>query len=119
MCFMQVANDRAGVSFAITNLTTGSVVQFFQSAPQSGSGRSFKVSGATAEWVMERSADAPDPTLPAASKLRHGGFPGLRSDSDQHEHRSDDGAFPFCPERTVKISIAKPLETTEFLTVFR
>jgi hypothetical protein len=71
---MQVANDRAGVSFAITNLTTGRVVQFFQSAPQSGSGRSFKVSGATAEWVMERSADAPDPTLPAASKLRHGGF---------------------------------------------
>ena len=30
MCFMQVADDRAGVSFVITNLTTGRAVQFSQ-----------------------------------------------------------------------------------------
>ena len=62
MCFMQVADDRAGVSFVITNVTTGRAVQFFQAAPLTDRGVPFKVPGATAEWVMERPADPPDPT---------------------------------------------------------
>ena len=33
MCYMQVAADRAGVSFVMTNLTTSRTVQFFQGVP--------------------------------------------------------------------------------------
>ena len=53
MCFMQVADDRAGVSFVIRNFTTSRTAQFFQAAPLTDRGQPFKVPGATAEWVME------------------------------------------------------------------
>jgi hypothetical protein len=131
MCFMQVANDRAGVSFAITNLTTGRVVQFFQSAPPAGWGQPFKVSGATAEWVMERSADAPNPTplqLPdyGTVDFRDCGAMAINMNTGATVERSLSAAklidmyvVKQNPERTAKISIAKPLDTTEFLTHFR
>lgn len=61
MLFMQVAGDRGSVSFLMTNVTTGRAVTFSQ-GPPNVPGLPFKVSGATAEWVMERSADAGDPT---------------------------------------------------------
>lgn len=131
MCFMQVANDRAGVSFVITNLTTGRVVQFFQSAPPADLGLPFKVSGATAEWVMERSADAPDPTplqLPdyGTVDFRDCGAMAINMNTGAMVERSlsaakliDMHVVKQNPERTVKISIAKPLNKTEFLTEFR
>jgi hypothetical protein len=129
-CFMQVADDRAGVSFVITNLTTGRGVQFFQGAPPQDWGQPFKVSGATAEWVMERSAEPPDPTplqLPdygtvnfrdcGATAINNTGAIVERSLSaakliDMYMVKQN-------PERTAKISIAKSLDPTEFLTHYR
>jgi len=131
MCFMQVADDRAGVSFAITNLTTGRVVQFFQGAPPAGWGQPFKVSGATAEWVMERSADAPNPAplqLPdyGTVDFRDCGATAINMNTGATVERSLSAAklidmyvVKQNPERTAKISIAKPLDPTEFLTYFR
>ena len=126
MCFMQAANDRVGVSFVITNLTTGRGVQFSQSAPQP-----FKVLGATAEWVMERSADPPDPTplqLPdyGTVDFRDCGAIAINMNTGATVERSLSAAklidmyvVKQDPERTVKVSIVKPLDTTEFLTEFR
>ena len=131
MCLMQVANDRAGVSFAITNLTTGRAVQFFQGAPPAGWGQLFKVPGATAEWVMERSADAPNPTpLPLPDygtvNFRDCGATAINMSTLTTVERSLSAAklidmyvVKQNPERTAKISIAKPLDPTEFLTYFR
>jgi len=131
MCFMQVANDRGGVSFAITNLTTNRSVQFFQPAPLTESGRRFKVPGATAEWVMERPADAPDPTplqLPdyGTVDFRNCGATAVNLDTGAIVERNlsaakliDMHVVQQRPERTAKISIAKPISSAEFLTCFR
>jgi hypothetical protein len=133
MCFMQVANDRMGVSFAIANATTGRVVQFFQNSPLDLYGNPYTVSGATAEWVTERSSDPPILTpleLPdyGTVNFHDCGASAINIDTgatvertlsaakliDMEVVREDKG-----PERTVKISIAKPLDETEFLTFYR
>ena len=131
MCFMQVADDRAGVSFVITNLSTSRAVQFFQAAPSTSGGRSLKVPGATAEWVMERPADPPDPTprqLPdyGTVDFRHCGAMAINMSTGVKVERSLSAAklidmyvVKQNPERTAKISITKPLDATEFLTRFR
>ncbi|HTO63614.1 MAG TPA: G1 family glutamic endopeptidase [Bradyrhizobium sp.] len=130
-CYMQVADDRAGVSFMMTNLTTNSAVQFFQGAPPTSWGQPFKVPGATAEWVTERSADAPDPTplqLPdyGTVDFRDCGATAINMTTSATVERSLSAAklidmyvVKRNPERTVKVSIAKPLSTTEFVTQFR
>ncbi len=131
MCYMQVAPNRTGVSFVITNLTTGRVVQFFQNAPSAGGGLPFKVSGATAEWVMERPAIPPDPNpmpLPdyGTVDFRDCGATAINLKTGATVERSLSGAKLIDmyvvrqnPERTVKISIPKRLDTREFLTEFR
>jgi Peptidase A4 family len=131
MCLVQVANDRAGVSFAITNLTTNRGLQFFQGAPPEDWGQPFKVSGATAEWVMERSADWPDPKpqqLPdyGTVDFRNCGAAAINMDTGAMVERSLSAAklidmyvVKQNPERTEKISITKPLDPTEFLTYYR
>lgn len=131
MCYMQVAVDRAAVSFVITNLTTGRVVQFSQNAPPPvGAGLPFTVSGATAEWVMERPAIPPDPTpmpLPdyGTVDFRDCGATAINMKTGAMVERSLSGAKLIDmyvvrqnPERTVKISIPKQLDTTEFLTEY-
>jgi Peptidase A4 family len=130
-CFMQVADDRAGVSFVMTNVSTSRAVQFFQAAPSTTSGQPFSVPGATAEWVMERSADAPYPTplqLPdyGTVDFRDCGATAINMNTGATVERSLSAAklidmyvVKQYPERTVKISIAKPLDRTEFLTRFR
>ena len=130
MCYMQVAPDRAGVSFVITNVTTGRVLQFFQNAPPPNGGLPFKVSGATAEWVMERPAIPPDPTpvpLPdyGTVDFRDCGATAINLKTGATVERSLSGAklIDMCvvrqnPERTVKISVPKQLDTTEFLTEY-
>jgi hypothetical protein len=129
-CFMQVADDRAGVSFVMTNLTTGRSVQFFQTAPPGSGPLPFKVSGATAEWVMEKSADASDPKplqLPdyGTVDFRDCGATAINMNTRATVERSLSAAklidmytVEQHPERTVDISIAKSLGTTEFLTHF-
>jgi len=131
MCYMQVAADRAGVSFMITNVSTGRFLQFFQSAPASSGGLPFKVSGATAEWVMERPAIPPDPTpmpLPnyGTVDFHDCGATAINMKTNVTVERTLSGAKLIDmyvvrqnPERTAKISIAKRLDTTEFLTVFQ
>lgn len=130
-CYMQVAADRAGVSFVITNVTTGRGLQFFQSAPAPNGGLPFKVSGATAEWVMERPAIPPDPTpmpLPdyGTVDFRDCGATAVNMQTGAIVERSLSGAKLIDmyivrqnPERTVKISIPKQLDTREFLTEFQ
>ncbi|WP_271587639.1 G1 family glutamic endopeptidase [Bradyrhizobium sp. CCBAU 53415] len=131
LCLMQVADDRAGVSFMMKNLTTSRVVQFSQGAPPSEYWhRPYKVSGATAEWVMERSAEWPDPTpleLPDYGTVDfHGcGATAVNVNTGRTVDRSlsaakliDMYAVRHKPERTEKISIAKPIDTMEFLTKF-
>ena len=131
MCFMQVADDRAGVSFVITNLTTGRAVQFFEAAPLTDRGVRFKVPGATAEWVMERPADPPSPApmqLPdyGTVDFRDCGAMAINMDTGAMVERNLSAAnlidmhiVKQNPERTVNISIAKQLDSTEFLTHFR
>ena len=132
MCLMQVADDRAGVSFAITNLTTGRVVQFFQSAPAIIiGGQPIKVPGATAEWVMERPADPPDPNplqLPdyGTVNFHDCGATAININTGARVERSLSAAklidmyvVKENPKRTAKISIAKSLDSKEFLTHFR
>jgi hypothetical protein len=131
MSFMQVANDRSIVSFAITNLTTGRAVQFSQGAPPDNWGQPFKVSGATAEWVMERPADAPNPApLPLPDygtvDFHDCGAVAINTKTGATVERSLSAArlidmyiVKQNPERIAKISIATPLDKTEFLTHFR
>lgn len=131
MCLMQVADDRTGVSFVIKNLTTSRVVQFFQSAPLTTKGQPFRVPGATAEWVMERPADPPDPTpmqLPdyGTVNFHDCGATAINVKTGAKVERSLSGAklidmrvVEENPERTRRISIAKPVSPTEFLTHYR
>jgi hypothetical protein len=131
MCFMQVADDRAGVSFVITNLTTSRSVQFFQAAPLTDSGQHFKVPGATAEWVTERPAEAQDPMplqLPdyGTVNFHDCGAMAINMDTGAMVERNLSAAKLIDmyvvrqnPEKTVNISIAKPVDSTEFLTHFR
>ncbi len=130
-CLMQVADDRAGVSFMMKNLTTGRVVQFFQGPPQPPWGLPFKVSGATAEWVMERPAEWPDPTpleLPdyGTVDFHDCGATAVNVNTGTTVERSLSAAnlidmyvVRHKPDRILKISIAKPVDTTEFLTEFQ
>lgn len=130
-CFMQVANTRSDVSFVITNLTTGVSVQFTQTAPPDNLHLPFRVSGATAEWVMERSADPPDPTpleLPDYGRVDFTdcGATAINMDTGATVARSLSAAQLIDmyvvrqrPERTVKISIATPTNDTEFFTHFQ
>jgi Peptidase A4 family len=129
MCFMQVADDRAGASFVITNLTTSRSVQFFQSAPLTDSGQPFKVPGATAEWVMERPAEGPMPLqLPdyGTVDFHDCGAMAINMDTGAMVERNlsaakliDMHVVRQNPDRIVNISIAKPVDPTEFLTHFR
>ncbi len=131
MCYMQVAADRAGVSFVMTNLTTSRTVQFFQGVPPPNLGLPFKVAGATAEWVMERSADPPDPTpqeLPnyGTVDFHDCGATAINMNTGTTVARSLSAAklidmydVKQNPQRTQTISIAKPIDTAEFLTQFR
>ncbi|MGX1105736.1 MULTISPECIES: A4/G1 family peptidase [Bradyrhizobium] len=133
MCLMQVAPDRTGVSFVITNLTTSRSVQFFQTAPLTHLGQPFKIPGATAEWVMERSAAPGNPTplqLPDYGTVvfHDCGASAINTDTGAMVERNLSGAKLIDmhvvkekekPERTEKPSIAKPIGSTEFLTHFR
>jgi Peptidase A4 family len=130
-CFMQVANTRSDVSFVITNLTTNVSVQFTQTGPPDDLHVPFKVSGATAEWVMERSSDPPDPTpleLPdyGTVDFTDCGATAINMDTGAKVARSLSAAQLIDmyvvrqhPERTVKISIATPIDDTEFSTHFQ
>jgi hypothetical protein len=131
MLFMQVADNRAGVSFMMKNVTTGRVVQFFQSPP-TVPGLPFKVSGATAEWVMERPADPPHPTplqqLPdyGTVDFHDCGATAVNMDTGVSVERSLSAARLIDmyvvregPERIVKNSIAEQLSNSEFLTEYR
>jgi hypothetical protein len=129
-CYMQVANTRSEVSFVITNLTTNVSVQFTQGPPDNWN-PPFKVSGATAEWVMERSADPPDPTpleLPNYVKVDFTdcGATAINMNTGATVARSISAAKLIDmyvvrqnPERTVKISIAKPIDETDFCTRYQ
>jgi Peptidase A4 family len=131
MLFMQVASDRGGVSFVMKNVTTGSAVNFFQGPPPAVAGLPFKVSGATAEWVMERSADAGDPTpleLPdyGTVDFQDCGAVAINPDTGATIERSLSAAKLIDmyvvrdgSERIVKNSIAERVNTTDFLTVYR
>jgi len=111
MASLLVLNETQ-VHFLIENRTTGQIFPpFNMDAPtDTWSGIQLKVSGATAEWIVERPTDAttgdlyelPDynEVLSAAKLI------------DMYVVKQN-------PERTAKISIAKPLDTTEFLTHFR
>lgn len=131
MCYMQVSDDRSGVSFVIRNFSTNRAMQFFQSAPLTGKGKPFKVPGATAEWVMERPSDPPDPTpmqLPDYGTVNfHGCGAGMIDfKTGTRVERSLAGAklidmqvVEQNPERTRRISIAKPIGPKEFLTRYQ
>jgi hypothetical protein len=131
MCYMQVASDRARVSFMMKNVTTRRFVHFFQDPPQPGWGQPFKVSGATAEWVTERPAIPPNPfpqPLPdyGTVDFRDCGATAVNMRTGATVERSLSGAKLIDmyvvrqnPERTVKISIPMQLDTTEFLTEFQ
>ena len=115
----------------IKNVTTGKSVHFFQNAPTLPGLASITVSGATAEWVMERPADAPNPTprpLPdyGTVDFRDCGASTINSQTGAKVERSLSAArlidmyiVKHNPERTAKISIAKPIDEAEFLTHFR
>lgn len=131
MCFMKVKKNRRRVYFVIKNVTTGVSVKFFQNAPSIPAFPQITVSGATAEWVMERPADAPDPTpLPLPDygtvDFRHCGASTIDRQTGAKKERSLSAArlidmyiVKHNPERTAKISIAKPIDEEEFLTYFR
>jgi len=111
------------------NVTTGRAVNFFQGPPNLPV--PFKVSGATAEWVMERSAEAPDPTpleLPdyGTVDFHDCGASAIDPKTGATIERSLSAAQLIDmyvvregPERIVKNSIAKPLSDSEFLTEHR
>jgi hypothetical protein len=128
---MQVASTRSEVSFVITNLTANVGVQFTQAAPPDDLNLPFKVSGATAEWVMERSSDPPDPTpleLPDYGRVDFTdcGATAIDMATGATVARSLSAAKLIDmfvvrqkPERTVMISIAKPIDDTEFFTRYQ
>jgi hypothetical protein len=130
-CYMQVANTRTAVSFVITNLTTGVTMPFTQGAPPDAWNLPFKVSGATAEWVMERSSDPPDPApleLPDYGRVDFTdcGATAINMNTGATVARSISAAKLIDmyvvrqnPERTVKISIAKPIDETDFYTRYQ
>ena len=131
MCFMQVADNRDGMSFVISNVTTGRVLQFFQRSPLTTKGQPFKVPGATAEWVMERPADPPHPTLMqlpdyGTVSFHDCGATAINSKTGAKVERTLSAAKLIDmyvaqrrPDRTRKISIAKPVTRAEFLTHYR
>lgn len=129
--FMQVASDRKQVAFAISNLTTNRAVQFTQRIPSKGDAPGFKIAGATAEWVTERSADPPDPTplqLPdyGTVNFHDCGATAVHVNTGETVERSlsaakliDMYALKRNPDRITKISIAKSLGRKEFITRFQ
>lgn len=130
-CYMKVSKNRSKVYFLIRNVTTNQLHHFVQGAPPTSWHRPFKVPGATAEWVMERPADAPDPTprpLPdyGTVKFRKCGASAINRDTGARVERSLSAArlidmytVKQNPERTAKISIAQPIDETEFRTRYR
>src|SRR5882762_694829 len=130
-CYMKVAKNRSKVSFLIRNVTTNQFRHFAHGAPPTSWHRPFMVPGATAEWVMERPADAPDPTpRPLADygtvKFRKCGASAINPDTLAKVERSLSAArlidmyvVEQNPERTVTISIAKPIDETEFRTRYQ
>ena len=130
-CCMKVSKNRKKVFFLIKNAATGHLQHFVQHAPPVYGQHRFTVTGATAEWVMERPADAPNPTplpLPDYGKVdfSHCGASAINRDTGAKVERSLSAArlidmyiVKQNPERTVKISIAKPIDDTEFDTRFQ
>jgi hypothetical protein len=130
MLFMQVAGDRGGVSFLIKNATTGHATNFFQ-GPPAVAGLPFKVSGATAEWVMERAADAGTPKpqqLPdyGTVDFHDCGATAINPMSGATVERSLSAARLIDmyedtdgQQGIAKKSIAERVSTTEFVTEYR
>jgi hypothetical protein len=131
MCYMKVKKNRRRVYFAIKNATTGQGMQFCQDAPTLEGLQRIKVSGATAEWVLERPAEPPDPApLPLANygtvNFRECGASAINMRTGAKVERSLSAArlidmyvVKRDPDRTAKISIARPLDDTEFLTRYQ
>jgi hypothetical protein len=130
-CYMKVNKNRKKVFFLIKNFTTGQLEHFVQKAPPNNWNHPFTVTGATAEWVMERPADAPNPTpLPLPNygtvNFRHCGASAINRDTGAKVERSLSAAklidmyiVKQNPERTAKISIAKPIDDAKFLTRYQ
>jgi hypothetical protein len=130
-CYMKVSKNRKKVFFLIKNRSTGKLKHFVQHAPLAYPNHRFTVTGATAEWVMERPADAPNPTpLPLANygtvDFRHCGASAINRDTGARVERSLSAArlidmyiVKQNPERTAKISIAKSFDDTEFFTRYQ
>ncbi len=130
MASVIVDGDRQGVRFMIKNVTTGHIVgPFGESAPPQAI--PLKVSGATAEWVMERPAvwlsdvlyDLPNYNtvlfnncLAMAASPRGGPIKERRLQGakliDMYEVRRN-------PQRTAKISVAKLINERQVMTVYR
>jgi hypothetical protein len=130
-CYMKVSKNRRKVFFLIKNRSTGQLKHFVQRAPLAYLHHRFTVTGATAEWVMERPADAPNPTpLPLPNygtvDFRHCGASAINRDTGARVERSLSAAklidmyiVKQNPERTAKISIAKSFDETEFFTRYQ
>jgi hypothetical protein len=130
-CYMKVSKNRRKVFFLIKNRSTGQLKHFVQRAPLAYLHHRFTVTGATAEWVTERPADAPNPTpLPLPNygtvDFRHCGASAINRDTGARVERSLSAArlidmyiVKQNPERTAKISIAKSFDETEFFTRYQ
>ena len=125
-----VEDDRRGVRFMIKNVTTGDTVgPFIEQAPPQAI--PLTVSGATAEWVMERPAVWPTDVLyelpnyntvlfndcfamaasPGGGPIKERRLQGAKL-IDMHEVRRN-------PQRTAKISVAKLINERQVMTVYR
>lgn len=122
--------DRKAAKFVIKNVSNGQLVRFDAIAPVSVLGLPpLQISGATAEWVMERPSEGADiQILPdygttvfsdclAVAADQHGGPDVERRVEaakliDMYEVRHN-------PDRTAKISIVTPVTESEFITVYR
>jgi hypothetical protein len=132
MASLRVVNETQ-VHCIIKNQTTGVIFLFTMNAPTTLSGRQVKISGATAEWVVERPAKQPDELyeLPnygtvhftncfaLSAEMPVGGVPG------PGQERTLDGARLIRmykternPSRTVMLSKAEPPDVDQFRTLY-
>jgi hypothetical protein len=132
MTSLRVVNETQ-VDCIIKNRTTGEILPFTMYAPTDTSGRQVKISGATAEWVVERPAKQPDELyeLPnygtvhftncfaLSAKMPVGGVP------EPGRERTLDGARLIRmykternPSRTVTLSKAEPPDVDQFKTLY-
>ena len=135
MASLRVVNETQ-VHGIIENRTTGAILPFIMDAPTDGSsGMQLKVSGATAEWIVERPAGDENPAelyeLPnygtvhftncfaLSAKMLVGGVPG------PGQEQTLDGARLIRmyksernPSRTVIISKAEPPDVDQFQTLY-